>query len=101
MNSELKNIILGIMIGGVTVAGGYALFDNNSVGSETLNSGYTRTDNQKETRSILSTGGADKDCSDFSTHIEAQLFFEANGGPASDLHNLDRNGDGQACESLP
>jgi|SRR3989344_2481097 len=101
MNSGFKNTILGIMIGGATVAGGYALFDNNSTGNETLNSGYIRTDNPKETRSVLSNGGADKDCSDFSTHLEAQLFFDANGGPASDPHNLDRNGDGRACESLP
>jgi micrococcal nuclease len=52
------------------------------------------------------TGGskgttADKDCSDFATHDEAQRFFEQNGGPGSDRHRLDANHDGKACESLP
>lgn len=51
------------------------------------------------------TGGvesrADRDCGDFATHAEAQTFFESQGGPASDPHQLDQNGDGVACESLP
>lgn len=44
---------------------------------------------------------ADKDCSDFATQAEAQAFFIANGGPTSDPHRLDSEGDGLACESLP
>lgn len=41
-------------------------------------------------------------CSNFSTHAEAQAVFEACGGPASDIHGLDGNdNDGLACESLP
>ncbi|MBI2020510.1 excalibur calcium-binding domain-containing protein [Candidatus Daviesbacteria bacterium] len=46
-----------------------------------------------------SSSGGDKDCSDFSTHAEAQAFFEA-AGPG-DPHRLDRDGDGIACETLP
>ena len=42
----------------------------------------------------------DKDCSDFNTQRNAQEFFEANGGPGSDPHNLDRDKDGKVCESL-
>jgi Excalibur calcium-binding domain len=45
--------------------------------------------------------GADRDCSDFSTQPEAQQFFLAQGGPASDPHRLDGDNDGIACESLP
>lgn len=45
--------------------------------------------------------GPDRDCSDFETHAEAQRFFVAAGGPASDPHRLDSDGDGIACESLP
>lgn len=46
-------------------------------------------------------GAADaKNCSDFSTHAEAQHFYEAEGGPESDPHRLDRDSDGVACESL-
>jgi endonuclease YncB( thermonuclease family) len=46
----------------------------------------------------------DRDCSDFSTQREAQLFFLRNGGPESDPHRLDDafgQGNGIACESLP
>lgn len=57
-----------------------------------------RTDSPTETRDP-STG--DKDCTDFTTHREAQEFFEDEGGPDEDWHNLDRDGDGIACETLP
>ncbi len=43
----------------------------------------------------------DKDCSDFATHTQAQAFFISQGGPSSDPHRLDSDGDGLACESLP
>ena len=39
-----------------------------------------------------------KNCSDFSSDASAQKFFLASGGPHSDPHNLDRDGDGFACE---
>lgn len=44
---------------------------------------------------------ADKDCGDFATQKAAQDFFLANGGPSSDPHGLDHDGDGVACESNP
>ena len=37
-------------------------------------------------------------CGDFATHEEAQSVYEACG---SDVHRLDRDNDGLACESLP
>lgn len=40
-------------------------------------------------------------CSDFSTHAEAQAVFEACGGVQKDVHRLDSDKDGVACESLP
>ena len=40
----------------------------------------------------------DYDCDDFSSQSEAQDFFEEAG--SGDPHNLDRDGDGVACESL-
>jgi endonuclease YncB( thermonuclease family) len=44
----------------------------------------------------------DRDCSDFADQAEAQHFFEAHGGSATnDFDNLDGDGDGLACESLP
>lgn len=58
---------------------------------------YERTDDPTTTRSYES---GDRDCPDFSSQAEAQRFFIANGGPTHDPHNLDRDGDGIACESL-
>lgn len=40
-------------------------------------------------------------CSDFSTHNEAQATYEYCGGVANDIHRLDRDKDGKACETLP
>jgi hypothetical protein len=40
-------------------------------------------------------------CSDFSTHAEAQSVFEYCGGINNDIHRLDADKDGIACESLP
>jgi len=45
------------------------------------------------------TSVKDRDCSDFDTQPEAQRFFERH--QPGDPHNLDGNGDGEACESLP
>lgn len=43
----------------------------------------------------------DRDCSDFDTQAEAQRFFEQEGGPEQDPHQLDGNDqDGIVCESL-
>lgn len=41
------------------------------------------------------------DCTDFTTHQQAQSFYEQNGGPQIDTYRLDRNRDGIACETLP
>jgi hypothetical protein len=40
-------------------------------------------------------------CSDFATHAEAQAVYEQCGGASNDIHKLDSNKDGEACESLP
>ncbi|MSU74609.1 hypothetical protein EXS57_02410 [Candidatus Kaiserbacteria bacterium] len=40
-------------------------------------------------------------CTDFSTHAEAQAVFNACGGVNNDIHRLDGDGDGDACETLP
>jgi len=61
---------------------------------------FTRDDNPTETRAYTEYGDVDKDCSDFATHREAQAYFIAKGGPSSDRDNLDRDGDGSACDTL-
>ena len=40
-------------------------------------------------------------CSNFSTHAEAQHVFEVCGGVNNDIHKLDSDKDGLACETLP
>ena len=44
--------------------------------------------------------GPDRDCGDFDTWEEAQAFYIAAGGPNTDRHRLDGDGDGDACASL-
>ena len=56
-----------------------------------------RTDDYNTERSYETTG--DHDCNDFETQDEAQYFFESE--DVGDPHNLDRDGDGVACETLP
>jgi micrococcal nuclease len=45
--------------------------------------------------------GGDLDCADFASQKDAQSFFEAMGGPGEDPDNLDEDGDGVVCRSLP
>lgn len=52
-------------------------------------------------RGRLNENEIDRDCGDFQTQAEAQRFFLQEGGPLYDRHQLDRNRDGIACESLP
>ena len=47
------------------------------------------------------SGINDKNCTDFTTHAQAQKFYEDNGGPTKDPYRLDRDRDGKACETLP
>ena len=42
--------------------------------------------------------GADRNCVDFSSQDEAQVFFQAAGGSANDQHGLDPDGNGFACD---
>ena len=94
MTTTNKIIASGIV--GAALLGGYGLMGGN----DSSKSSYVRTDNPTQTRTTISTGERDRDCADFSTQREAQKFFEANGGPANDPHNLDRDSDGKVCESL-
>ena len=55
---------------------------------------------QRYSRSSANTVSAnlDKDCGDFPSGASAQRYFLASGGPHNDPHDLDRDGDGLACE---
>ncbi len=46
--------------------------------------------------------GPDRDCADFETSTAAQRYFNrAGGGPGRNVDDLDADGDGRVCESLP
>lgn len=45
-----------------------------------------------------SGSASDRDCDSFSSSAAAQQFFINAGGPRNDPHDLDRDGDGYACE---
>lgn len=47
------------------------------------------------------SGYSDYDCSDFYYQEDAQDFYESESGPDVDYHDLDRDHDGYACETLP
>ncbi len=91
----MKKLIVWILLVSGVVGGIWWFNSNNSQSSKTS---FERLDNPNIERSFSS---GDYDCSDFSTQDEAQTFFESEGGPSDDPHNLDRDGDGVACESLP
>jgi endonuclease YncB( thermonuclease family) len=57
--------------------------------------------NDVERGTTASSRLKDRDCSDFPNQRAAQLYYLSIGGPAVDPDNLDSDGDGIACESLP
>ncbi|MDR7125537.1 excalibur calcium-binding domain-containing protein [Pseudotabrizicola sp. 4114] len=75
-------------------ARGQTSFGTRYLGQETA-SAYGRSLYSRNAGSAV-TG--DKNCSDFSGGAAAQKFYLAAGGPISDPHNLDGDGDGFACE---
>lgn len=65
--------------------------------------GACQNPSSSSTTNRKSNSADDKDCSDFTTHNEAQGYFESKGG--SSTNNVDRldgsDHDGQVCETLP
>ena len=61
----------------------------------------TQTENKPNQNSSYVCSYNTYNCTDFATHAEAQEVFEACGGVFNDVHGLDRDKDGLACETLP
>ena len=101
---EKDNSIRNIVIGTTAVLGTILGWQSGvipgvfGISTEKSPSSYFRGDDYETERSYEDYG--DLDCSDFNTWREAQEFFEDEGGPSEDYHNLDRDGDGIACEGL-
>lgn len=99
---RISGVVLAI---GVLGVGGWMVFDEDdavqpaSTSRSGLLNGYSRDDDYSKERSYEEYG--DMDCTDFDTQELAQEFFEEEGGPDEDYHNLDRDGDGVVCETLP
>jgi hypothetical protein len=106
MKKNKGNAAVGLLVVGLIVWGLYTSFNSESETSPSkYNSNsagaiqpFTRSDDNETERSYKEY--EDHDCADFGTQSQAQDFFEENGGPDEDYHNLDRDGDGIACESL-
>lgn len=79
----------------------YTLTATNDDGSNTANVRVTVEAPPSEPDPPSDEPFVDRNCSDFDTQPEAQAFFIAEGGPEEDPHELDSDGDGIACESLP
>jgi hypothetical protein len=61
-----------------------------------------QTDRGDDEDARVRKAAADKDCPDFTFQEDAQDYFDRNGGSEdNDFDNLDAEGDGLACESLP
>jgi len=102
MNQSLKNGLVGAGVAGALILGGQAFLsedDASKVKNSIDSSTYESDTDFSATRDNLSSGESDKDCGDFSTQAEAQDFYESQG--PGDPHGLDRDNDGEVCETLP
>lgn len=88
----MKNLLLILLVGFFVVGCG----SNNS-----YSSGIDDDSSSQSKNSIYHCSSNYYNCDDFRTHAEAQRTFEACGGTSNDVHRLDRDGDGSACETLP
>ena len=72
-----------------------------TVAATTTAAPTTTTQPAPTTTAAPSNPGDSKNCSDFSTHAAAQQWFDLYFPSYGDIANLDSDGDGVACESLP
>lgn len=61
----------------------------------------TDTSQQRATTTSANCSTNTYNCPDFSTQSEAQAVFDTCGGVTNDIHRLDSDSDGVACETLP
>jgi len=99
-----KNTFIVLAVLALVAGGAVWLYSDDYNGSpfqpaQVSDNRFSIPDDPSTERSYEEYG--DYDCSDFSTQSQAQAFFESEGGPTSDYHDLDRDRDGVACETLP
>ena len=74
---------------------------NDGLGIWNQENQATITPSSLQTSSDYDCSSNKYSCGDFRTYKEAQAVYEVCGGLQNDVHKLDRNKDGKACESLP
>lgn len=101
-----KKKILGGVIVVLLAALGMEVSNNDwDLGSILSGNSVSESKVQRDKEGNVVTDGSGKatdeyNCSDFSTHDEAQRFFNRAGGISEDTNRLDGDKDGQACEDL-
>ena len=103
-----KGLIITGVLAALAVGGGLMFANQDSTNQAGKSSPTPSTDSSSSDTTPISptpstlgseTDGVDYDCSDFSTHEEAQEYFESQGGsPSNNVDRLDRDRDGLACE---
>jgi len=99
---ERRTIVILLIVLILLVVGGiiYGAYQNNiSDGDEEIQ--QTITEITQQTPSQYTCSYDAYNCDAFSTKAEAQSVFEMCGGVDNDIHYLDGDDDGLACESLP
>lgn len=100
MNTTGK-VLAGLALVGVGGIAGAALTpsDTNTPSQNPSTTSVESSASRSNSQSSRTAPVGDRDCADFATHDEAQTFFVKAG--VGDPHNLDRDSDGVACETLP
>ncbi len=106
--SKLKPVLIGLV---VILLGAFGLESTNNdwdlgklISGSSMEEAKVLRDKQGNVVPEGTVGAKSEDeynCSDFSTQIEAQAFFDKAGGVARDTNRLDGNRDGVACQDLP
>lgn len=74
---------------------------NTTIADSQSASTSTRTASPSTSSSTASSGLTDTlNCGDFGSQEEAQELFQSLGGTSNDVHRLDNNNNGQACETF-
>lgn len=96
MKISLSILVVSLSLTACTAPSSYttssASFDSNDV------SGVGITRFNRDQSGSNSAFSPDRDCNSFSSSLAAQQFFVNLGGPGNDPNDLDRDGDGYACE---
>ena len=94
MGKYKKILIIGLIVA-IAVVAIYVWFSSNGTTPRVQNRFDVIDNNYSECSSNT------YNCDDFKTYADAQRVFELCGGVDNDVHLLDRDGDGKACETLP